>query len=218
MAEEKQKKKGGCLKWGAIIIGVLILFGACAAAMTGGGEDTGDTSSDSNEAETTETATEESTEEETEEATEEVVEEESPDAGIGEQLDVGAMSYTVNEVTTASQVGPSAFPTTANETYVVIDLTVTNNGNEAVTVDSTYFKMIIDGATFDADSAASMSANQNENGEITNSFFLENLNPGSTMSGKIVFDVSQANADNPEKALQVQEGIFGTNSGTINLQ
>src|SRR5699024_8989280 len=163
----KEKKKGGCLKWAVIIIGVLILFGACTAAFSGGGEETSSTDESNTESETTtsEESTEENTEETTtEESTEDVVEEESPNAGIGESLDVGAMSYKVNEVTTASQVGPSAFPTTANETYVIVDLTVTNNGNEAVTVDSTYFKLMIDGATFDSDSEASMSANQNENG------------------------------------------------------
>lgn len=216
---KEEKKKGGCLKWAAIIIGVLILFGACTAAFSGGGEEATSTEESNTESETTasEDTTEKSTEEETsEESTEEDTE--APDGAIGEKIDVGNMSYTVNEITTATQVGPSVFPTTANETFIVVDLTVTNNGDEAVTVDSTYFKLLIDGATFDADSEASMIANQNENGEIVNSFFLENLNPGSTLSGKIVFDVSQTNADNPEKVLEVQEGIFGTQTGKINLQ
>lgn len=214
----KEKKKGGCLKWTAIIIGVLILLGACTAALSGG-DDTNDTSSETTETEAASSgeSTEESTEEET---TEESTEEDTsaPDAAIGEEVNVGDMSYTVNEVTTGTQVGSSTFPTTANETYVIIDLTITNNGNEAVTVDSTYFKLLIDGATFDSDSEASMIVNQNKNGEIVNSFFLENLNPGSTMSGKIVFDVSQTNADNTEKVLEVQEGIFGTQTGTINIK
>ncbi|WP_271397812.1 DUF4352 domain-containing protein [Salinicoccus roseus] len=216
MAEEKVKKKGGCLKWVLILVVVIIAFSACVAAL-GGGDET-DTTSEPTETETTETVAEDTTEEATEEVTEEATTEETQTVGIGEQIDVGAMSYTVNEVTTGTQVGPSAFPTNANETFVIVDLTVTNNGNEAVTVDSNYFKLLIDEATFDSDSAGSMSANQNENGEIVNSFFLENLNPGSTMSGKIVFDVSQTYAENTDKQLQVQEGIFGTQTGVINLQ
>lgn len=236
--EQKQKKRGGCFKWVVIILLVIIAFSACVAALGGGEEGTTAESSNEEATPTASDSTEESTEEETseneiteedlpneeesdanEQTDDEVAEDaESPDTSIGENLEVGNMSYVVNEVYTADQVGPSMFPETANETYVVINLSVTNNGSEAVTVDSNFFKMVIEGNTLDADSAASMSANQNDNGEITNSFFLENLNPGSTLSGNIVFDINESLANNQEKILQVQEGMFGTKTGTISLQ
>ncbi|MBD8030276.1 DUF5067 domain-containing protein [Corynebacterium gallinarum] len=43
----EKKKKGGCMKWGAIIVGILIVIGIISA-VAGGGDDTSSTSSDSN--------------------------------------------------------------------------------------------------------------------------------------------------------------------------
>lgn len=49
MAEEKQKRKGGCLKSALILIGIIIIFSACIGALGGNddtGEDVGETSPD----------------------------------------------------------------------------------------------------------------------------------------------------------------------------
>lgn len=43
----EKKKKGGCMKWGAIILGILIVIGIISAVV-GGGDDTSSTSSDNN--------------------------------------------------------------------------------------------------------------------------------------------------------------------------
>jgi hypothetical protein len=72
--------------------------------------------------------------------------------------------------------------------------------------------------SFNADSAASMSANQSENGNIQNSFFMQNLNPESKATGKIVFDVSPSIASASNLQLQVQEGVFGTKTALIDLK
>src|SRR5699024_12482766 len=37
--QQPQKKKGGCLKWGAIIIGVLVVLGIIGGALGGGSDD-----------------------------------------------------------------------------------------------------------------------------------------------------------------------------------
>nr|WP_275431652.1 DUF4352 domain-containing protein [Salinicoccus roseus] len=191
--------------------------------MTGGGEDTGDTSSDSNEAETTETATEEnteeSTEEETEEATEEsteeVVEEEEADevVGVGEALTVDGIDFTVNEWYQAESVGSDFMAEEANDTYIVMDVSVVNNGNEAITVDSSYFKIVDGERTYEPDSMASSAANEDDLG-----LFLEEINPGSSRNAFVVFDVTQEVVDSSEKQVQVQSGFWGTETGLINLQ
>ena len=127
------------------------------------------------------------------------------------------MEYKVNSVEVAKQVGPSALPTNAKDTFLVVDLSVKNAGDKAVTVDSSFFKLKADGKTFEADSAASMSANQDENGNITNSFFMESLNPDMQQTGKIVFDIPEAQANAQNNVLQAQTGYFGTETVSIAL-
>lgn len=136
---------------------------------------------------------------------------------IGEIVKVGDMEYTVNSKETTNQVGPSIAPTSSKDTFLVVDLTVTNKSKKAVTVDSSFFKLIDGDKEFDADAAASLSANQGEDGTVTNSFFLESLNPDVTMSGKIVFDVSNAQATSTSNQLRVQTGAWGTEKDLINL-
>lgn len=138
--------------------------------------------------------------------------------GIGDNVTVSKMVYKVNKKTTATQVGPSALPSKASGKFVVINVTLKNNGDKAVTVDSSFFKLKHGGKTYDADSSASMSANQEESGNIQNSFFMQQLNPDSTISGNVVFDVAPEVADATDLQLQVQTGLFGTETGIINLK
>lgn len=137
---------------------------------------------------------------------------------IGDTVKVGKMQYKVNSISLADQVGPSALPTKASEKFVVIEVSVKNNGDKAVTVDSNFFKLLKENKTFEADSAGSMSANQSESGDIDNSFFLQEVNPESQISGKVVFDVANTVAQSKDLKLQVQTGVFGTETEVIKLK
>ena len=136
---------------------------------------------------------------------------------VGQVVEVGSMQYTVTGVSTAKSVGPSILPTDAKDTFVVVDLTVKNLGDKEVTIDSSFFKLLDGSKTLSADSSASMSANQDESGQITNSFFLQQLNPDVEMSGKVVFDVSADQAASQSTKLKVQTGSFGTQTAEIKL-
>lgn len=136
---------------------------------------------------------------------------------VGQVVKVGSMQYTVTGVSTAKSVGPSILPTDAKDTFVVVDLTVKNLGDKEVTIDSSFFKLLDGSKTLSADSSASMSANQDESGQITNSFFLQQLNPDVEMSGKVVFDVSADQAASQSTKLKVQTGSFGTQKAEIKL-
>ncbi|WP_077622445.1 DUF4352 domain-containing protein [Sediminibacillus massiliensis] len=187
-------------KIGCLGIIALIVLGIVVASL--GGDD----SSSNNEENTEESSNSEGSSEEQETT-----------YSIGDTVEVGAMTYTINEKTTADQVGPSIAPEEANGNYVVLDITAKNNGDEAVTVDGSYFKLKQGDKTFEADSAASMTANQGEDGSIQNSFFLEQLNPGSEMTGKVVFDVAPEIAEADDLTVVAQEGIFGSVTETIEL-
>ncbi|WP_347861091.1 DUF4352 domain-containing protein [Salimicrobium sp. PL1-032A] len=142
-------------------------------------------------------------------------EQEEQTYSIGDTVEVGDMTYTINEKTTADTVGPDMLSEEANGTYVILNVTAVNNGKEAVTVDGTYFNLKQGEKTFEADSTASNAANQSED---RLAFFLEQLNPGSETSGKVVFDVAPEIAEADDLSVEVQEGMFGSVSKTIKLQ
>ncbi|MED4382753.1 DUF4352 domain-containing protein [Bacillus licheniformis] len=202
MGKEKTKKPIYKKWWFWLII--VIIIGA--AASNGG-----------NSEQASSTNKEKSTENKTTETKQDTKKEET-NPKIGDDVKVGDMNYKVNGKKTADQVGPSALPQKASDKYLVIDVTLKNNGNDKVTVDASFFKLKRGEKTYEADSAASMSANQSEDGNIDNSFFLQNLNPDSTISGKVVFDVAPEVANAKDLQLQVQTGAWGTETGIIDLK
>ncbi|NUJ19328.1 DUF4352 domain-containing protein [Bacillus glycinifermentans] len=215
MGKEKPKKPIYKKWWFWLII--VIIIGA-AASNGGNSEQASSTNKEkSTENKTTETKQDAKKEEKKVEKKEEPKKEES-NPKIGDDVKVGDMNYKITGKKTADQVGPSALPQKASDKYLVIDITLKNNGNEKVTVDASFFKLKRGEKTYEADSAASMSANQSEDGNIDNSFFLQNLNPDSKISGKVVFDVAPEVANAKDLQLQVQTGAWGTETGIIDLK
>jgi hypothetical protein len=207
----KDKKKKSIFKrWWFWVLAIIVII-----AIASGGESDDTTQS---------TDKEESTKAESASASKETKTTDSDSAkeeksfSMNEEVKVGKMTYKVTSKTTADQVGPSALPDKANQKFVVVELTIKNGGDDAVTVDSTFFKLKRAGKTYEADAMASMSANQDESGNITNSFFAQKLNPDSEMSGKVVFDVAPEVANASDLQLQVQTGAFGTETELINLK
>ncbi|MED3691315.1 DUF4352 domain-containing protein [Peribacillus butanolivorans] len=190
--------KIGCLGFiGLIVLGIII-------GIATGGDDTETKNSTKKE----ETKTDSKEKKETKAKT----------YGIGDVVKVGDMEYTIKEKTEKDQVGPSVLPDKASGKFVVLEVSLKNNGNEAVTADASFFKLKRGEKIYEADSAASISANQGEDGQIENSFFMQELNPDSEASGKVVFDVAPDVAKASDLKVQVQTGVFGTETETISLQ
>lgn len=171
---------------------ILLIVAGVIIAMIGGDGDSGNDASSSGNADT--------------------AEEKEATYGIGDVVKVGDFEYTIHGFEQASVVGPEYLTTEAKGVFVVVDLTVKNVGNESVMMDSSYFQLKNGEKTFDADSTATMSVN-----EDSTSFFLEQINPDLEMSGKVVFDVSQEVADSGDLILVANADIFGMDSIEIHL-
>lgn len=149
---------------------------------------------------------------------EEVVEDDeaAETVAIGETLTIDDIDFTVNGMEQRDAVG-TGLTATANDTYLVLDVSVTNNKNEAVTFTSSYFK-IVDGETvYEPDPTASTYRNQEVASDNTG-LLIEEINPGSSRDAFIVYDVAPGVIDSQTKQLQVQSGFWGTQTGIINLQ
>ena len=136
--------------------------------------------------------------------------------GIGQDVTVGKVVYRVDSKEVADTVGNEYLNSTAKGKFLVLNVTVTNNGDKAITVTDDFFKLYKGKTEFKADTTATMYANQAANGDSA-AFFLQELNPESTLSGKVIFDVSEDTINDPSTQLQVQTGIWGTQTEKINL-
>lgn len=179
-------KKGmfGCLGCLGIVVVIVIVIAIISAVM-GGGDSGGESGSSKDEKQEYE---------------------------IGEKVKVDDLEYTVNSIERADTVGGQYTSSTADGKYIVADVTVKNNGNESITIDTELFKILNGDETNGADAAASTEANPSDIG-----FFLEQLNPSSEKTGKVVFDVSEKTAQSDKLKMQVSSGMFGTEKANINL-
>ncbi len=189
------------------------------AVIASGGDDdeaeTADADPVSDEVDTGDEVESEETEEEAvedeEEAGDEPVEDTSDIAGIGDDLKVGDVIFTAHGMDTAASVGGD-FGSDARGTFIVVDVTILNEGSDSITVDSSFFKLKTDDAEYDSDGTASRHANEGTD------FFLTKLNPGLDLTGKVVFDVPESVLEADDLRLNVQTGFFGTEQGEIILK
>lgn len=205
-----KEKKPFYKKWWVILLAVLFVIGLAT-----GGDDKEKADTTANNSDAVDQVKKEDPQKEA--PKKEAPKKEDKMFSIGEEVSVGDMVYVVNNVEVSNQVGPSVLPTTASGTFLIANVTVLNKGNKAVTVDSSFFKLVDGEKEFEADSIASMSANQGEMGQIDNSFFLQKLNPDVSLSGNVVFDISEDQAVSSGNALRVQTGAFGTQKAVIKL-
>ena len=133
-------------------------------------------------------------------------------ANIGDALTVGDVVFTINGRSTAKNVG-GEYGEDAQGKYLILNVSVKNKGEESLMVDGSFFKLKADGKTYEADTMASTYAN-----EAGKSFFLQQLNPGISQKGKVVFDVPAKMIDTKDLKVQVQTGLFGTETGMISLE
>lgn len=131
--------------------------------------------------------------------------------GIGEDLKVGNVVFTVNEISTTNEIKDASGyisykPEAEGAEFFVVNVTVKNEGKEAITTDSSFFKLINDDVEY-SPSTILLSDSK---------FFLyEGINPGLAKEGNILFEIPEGLSD---LTLNVQTGVFGTEQGKINLK
>ncbi len=161
-------------------------------ATMGEGSSSGDSDSGSGE----------STSQEESDSGEDVAEEEpaeeevASEFGIGDPARDGKFEFVVSNVECGvDQVGEEFLNEEAQGQFCLVTMSVTNIGDEAQLFDASSQKGLTNtGATVDADSSASLYAN--EGGES----FLEDINPGNTISDVIVvYDIA------PDQTLEAVE-------------
>jgi hypothetical protein len=125
----------------------------------------------------------------------------APIAGIGSRVRDGKFEFTITKIAHATKVGPSLLAIKAQGRFTILYVTVTNVGNVAQTLDdSAQYVYDAKGRKFSANGEADIFINGNKN-----SVFLNDINPGNTVHGKIVFDLPKG--DQAVKA-ELHDSLF----------
>ena len=193
-------------KWWFILIIVLIAFGA----IKGGSGTNSSKQSTSSNSSTQVTTSEETVEKKASEETKNIEEATKAEHKIGEIVKVGDVEYVVNSKSLSQNVG-GEYGKTANGVYLIVNVTVKNTGKKSITVTDDFFKLLKGDTEYASDGAAGLYANEEAK------FFLSELNPENSITGNVVFDLSNETANASGLQLQVQTGIWGTQKGKISL-
>ncbi|HEY0487658.1 MAG TPA: DUF4352 domain-containing protein [Mycobacteriales bacterium] len=104
---------------------------------------------------------------------------------IGKPVRDGNFEFTVKNVKCgAARVGSQYLGKKAQGQFCVVTLAVKNIKNDPQMLSDSDQKAFVGTASYEADSEAGVYTNGNEN-----SVFLNNVNPGNSVTGKVVFDI-----------------------------
>lgn len=129
---------------------------------------------------------------------------ETKEYAVGDEVKVGDLTYKVNDVEETNTITSVMGDKTTDGKYVIVDLSITNNDKASITADSSMFKIkTSDGTEYSADSELDTYVNEDIG------FFLEEINPNISKTGKVVFELP---ADAEKYNIEVSSG-FGWSSG-----
>ena len=123
---------------------------------------------------------------------------------IGQPAADGKLRFVVTRISHTASVGDTAdgFGETADGRFTVLHIRVTNISSQSQTLDdSARYVYDAQGRKFDADTAADLDANPGNGGGS----FLNDINPGNSVSGVILFDLPRG--DKAVKA-ELHDSVF----------
>lgn len=195
-------------KWWFILIVIIVVFGVIKGGSGNNSSQKPTTSNSSSQVTSSKETVQTSASEETKNTEEKTTT--KAEHKIGEIVKVGDVEYVVNSKSLSQNVG-GEFGKNANGIYLILNVTVKNNGKKSITVTDDFFKLLKGDTEYSTDSTAGIYANKEAK------FFLSELNPENSITGNVVFDVNTETADASGLQLQVQTGAFGTQRGKISL-
>jgi len=201
-------KKPFYKKWWVWLLAIIII----GAALSGGGDDGDSASVVKNPVqETPKTSIDVPVVKET------PVEVDKVAVGISVPATIADVSFTVNSVEETKEISSGnkyIDSATTEGKFIVVNVTVKNDKKEAITINSSFFKLITNsGVEYDpnTDGKVMMAMMEEEN------FFLQQVNPGLSKTGKVVFEVG-SDLDLNATVLRGQTGFWGTETVEISLK
>lgn len=130
---------------------------------------------------------------------------EEPKKELSKEGESSKVKITVGSVESTDSVGGQYLNEKAQGVFKVVEISITNNQKDAITVDANSFKLVDNQDREFKYSTQAQTAFDVGNGGKSD-FFLKQLNPGLTQTGKIIFDVP---ADAQGLVLKARGGMMG---------
>lgn len=112
--------------------------------------------------------------------------------GPNNPVEINDVEYVITDTSNLPAVGSGMMSTMADGTYLIVTLDVTNTGNDATTITSNRFKVRSGERTWEPDSEAmTLYSSMGQGIDRYNTFMLEEVGPGLTTTGSVVFDVPE---------------------------
>lgn len=127
-----------------------------------------------------------------------------------ETVKVGDVEYVVSSKKVSSTVGSEYFNEKAQGKFLTIDISIKNCGDEPLTVSDSFFKILNGEKEYGTSSDATI--------YLDDSIIYKDVNPDVTLKGQIIFDVPEDVAKSDDIVLQVQTGVWGTETEKISLK
>ncbi|MCM3584769.1 DUF4352 domain-containing protein [Mesobacillus maritimus] len=199
MAKEKGKKPF-YKKWWVWVLAIIII-----GAATSGEEETDSATTSIEPTEEVSSVEKEAPKEEAQEKVEEAPKEEAKEEyNVGQEVAVEKLTYKVNGIEETTSVSNILGEKTTEGKFVIVDLTIGNKDKEARFIDTEMFRILTDdGTEYSSNSELDMYVNEDIG------FFMAEINPNLTKTGKVVFELP---ADAEDYKLQVSSG-FGWSGG-----
>lgn len=210
MAKEKKKKSIFKRWWFWVIIAIIVI----AVIPTNDNEQAGtDSDTESNVEENNNNDSNSPNNENTNDNESDDIEE----VKIGEPAEIADVIFIVDAVEETDQISSGnefIDDVTTSGKFVILDVTVENNKNDSITINSDFFTIFTDdGKEYDVSSDGEVMMAM---GDAMNDFFLTKINPGLSKSGKVVFEVG-ADVDVSKSTLEAQTGFWGTETVEVKL-
>lgn len=130
---------------------------------------------------------------------------EEPKKELSKEGESSKVKITVGSVESVDSVGGDYLNEKAQGVFKVVEISITNNQKDAITVDANSFKLMDNqDREFKYSTQAQTAYDIGNSGK--SDFFLKQLNPGLTQTGKIIFDVP---ADAQGLVLKARGGMMG---------
>ncbi|HEF1903605.1 TPA: DUF4352 domain-containing protein [Bacillus cereus] len=130
---------------------------------------------------------------------------EEPKKELSKEGESSKVKITVGSVESVDSVGGEYLNEKAKGIFKVVEISITNNQKDAITVDANSFKLMDNqDREFKYSTQAQTAYDIGNSGK--SDFFLKQLNPGLTQTGKIIFDVP---ADAQGLVLKARGGMMG---------
>ncbi|MDG1603836.1 DUF4352 domain-containing protein [Bacillus paranthracis] len=194
-------KKPFYKKWWFWVIVVIVVLGAYGNSS----KDTEDTKTASTEPKQEAKQETKKDEPKKDEAKKEEPKKEEPKKELSKEGESSKVKIAVGSVESTDSVGGQYLSEKAQGIFKIVEVSITNNQKDAITVDANSFKLVDNQDREFKYSTQAQTAFDVGNGGKSD-FFLKQLNPGLTQTGKIIFDVP---ADAQGLVLKARGGMMG---------